>query len=183
MRIIGRAATTAALALPFALVPGTALAGAAHVNAAGAMTRYPLIVDGTDTNPVLPGATARVHAVLTPSGKTIVTLVVDGFAPDRELGSHVHQKPCGATGADAGGHYQNVPSTDPAAGNPANEVWLDFATDADGHGEATAVVDWQPKQDGAHPFGASSVVVHRDETAPGGAAGPRLACLTVPFTG
>ena len=181
MRTAARVAAIAALTIPFALAPGAAHAAATRVDAAGPVTRYPLLVADVDTNPIAAGATARVHAVLTPSGKTIVTLVVDGFPAATEFGSHMHQKPCGATGADAGGHYQNVPGTGPDYGNAANEVWLDFATDASGHGEVTAVVDWQPARDSVHPFGANSVIVHRDETAPGGGAGPRLACLTVPF--
>ncbi|HWL37181.1 MAG TPA: superoxide dismutase family protein [Frankiaceae bacterium] len=174
MRTAARAAATVALTVPFVLAPGSAhAAGATRVDAAGPLTRYDAAIPA--------GATARVHAVLTPSGRTVVTLVVDGFPADTEYGSHMHQKPCGATGADAGGHYQNVPGSDPALGNPDNEVWLDFTTDAGGHGEASASVAWHPVRDTAHPFGANSVIVHRDETAPGGGAGPRLACLTVPF--
>lgn len=179
MRTAARAAAIVALTVPFLLVPATAQAGATRVDAQGELQRYP----ADSTNPIPAGATARVHAVLTPSGRTVVTLVVDGFPANREFGSHMHEKACGATGADAGGHYQNVPGTGPAYGNADNEVWLDFATDADGHGEASASVAWQPTTDTLHPFGANSVVIHRDETVPGGGAGPRLACLTVPFTG
>lgn len=176
MKIAGRAATTAALTIPLVLAGTSAQAGATRVDAEGEVIRY-----GVATNPIQAGAVARVHAVMTPSGRTIVTLVVDGFPASTAFGSHMHQKACGAAGADAGGHYQDVPGTDPALGNPDNEVWLDFETDADGHGEATANVGWLPVKDATHPFGANSVVIHRDETAPGGAAGPRLACLTVPF--
>lgn len=169
--------------------------GARRVDVEGDLTRYALLDGGgNDVNPVLAGATARVHSIATPSGKTIITLDVEGLAPNREFGSHVHNKACGATGAAAGPHYQHVvdpvqPSVDPAYANHDNEVWLDFTTDGKGRGSAKAVVDWHLADDATHPDGANSVIVHRDETSHGepghpapGTAGPRLACLTVPFT-
>ena len=169
------AATAAALVTA---APPAGANGATRVDAQGEVIRYAL-PDGSP-NPVQPGATARVHSVSTPSGKTIVTLVVDGYPADREFGSHVHKKACGATDpAASGGHYQDQPGVI----TEASEVWLDFVTDAAGHAEATAVVDWHFTKDATHPDGANSVVVHRDETAPNGTAGPRLTCLTVPFTG
>lgn len=170
-------ACAAALTLPAAL-PALA-GGATRVDAAGPVTRYAL--PNGAPNPVQAGATARVHAVYPPSGKTIVTLVVDGFPAGAAFGAHVHKSACGATDPLAsGGHYQHIPGTV----SEHEEVWLDFATDASGHGEVTAVVDWRFVMDAAHPEGANSVVVHRDRTAHDtGAAGPRLACLTVPFTG
>ena len=191
--VIGSVAAATALTLT---TSWTAYAGngATRVDAQGALTRYPLLDGGgNDVNPVLAGATARVHAVATPSGKTVITLHVEGLTPNREFGSHAHTKPCGATGAAAGPHYQNAvdpvqPSVDPAYANDDNEVWLDFTTDADGNGAAQAVVDWHFARDAAHPDGANSVIIHRDETSHGepghpgaGVAGPRLACLTVPF--
>ena len=152
-------------------------AGATRVDAQGEVIRYAL-PDGSPS-PVAPGATARVHSVATPSGKTVVTLVVDGYPADRAFGSHVHTKACHPTDpAASGGHYQQSPGVVSRAG----EVWLDFHTDSTGHGEATAVVDWHFARDLTHPDGAHAVVVHRDETAPNGTAGPRLTCLTVPFT-
>ena len=175
--VVCAAAVAAVTWVWLASMPATAWSGAQRVDAQGVFVRY-AVPDGSP-NPVLAGATARVHAVYTPSGETIVTLVVDGLTPDRAFGSHVHKKACGATDpAASSGHYQNVPGT----ANATSEVWLDFTTDDTGHGEATAVVHWHFLVDEAHPEGAHSVVVHRDETAPGGAAGPRLACLTVPFT-
>jgi len=168
------AATAVALV---SLAPQALGAGATRVDAQGEVIRYAL-PDGSP-NPVAEGATARVHAVATPSGKTVVTLVVDGYPADRAFGSHVHKKACGATDpAAAGGHYQDQPGVV----SEESEVWLDFVTDSTGHGEATAVVDWHFAQDATHPDGAHSVVVHRDETLPNGTAGPRLTCLTVPFT-
>ncbi|ABD12234.1 superoxide dismutase [Frankia sp. CcI156] len=118
--------------------------------------------------------------------RTVVGLVVQGLLPGHRYGAHVHQKACGATGTAAGPHYQNVPdpvqpSVDPAYANPHNEVWLDFSTDADGNGQAFAVVDWNFRAGGAR-----AVVLHEHGTSgmPGeaGSAGPRAACITVPFS-
>nr|WP_055504815.1 superoxide dismutase family protein [Nonomuraea pusilla] len=127
------------------------------------------------------GARAQVSAAYPADGRTIVTLVVHGLLPNHAYGAHAHVNACGATGAAAGGHFQRVPSTDPAAANPENEIWLDFTTDEHGDGVARAVQDWR--------FGSSrpgSVVVHEHHTShgdppPAGSAGARQACLTVPF--
>ncbi|MFF1447187.1 hypothetical protein ACFVYF_03305 [Streptomyces sp. NPDC058274] len=59
--------------------------------------------------------------------------------PEHTYGVHVHQKPCGANLADAGGPYQHrkdpvQPSTDPEHANPGNEIWLDFTADRRGRG-------------------------------------------------
>jgi Cu-Zn family superoxide dismutase len=140
-------------------------------------------------NPQLAPAGARVEAaVRTDDGTTEVSLDVDGLLPNRGYAAHVHVKPCGATGAEAGPHYQDrvdpaagpqQPSSDPAFANPSNEVWLDLRTDANGSGESSAVVpflfiDRRP----------GSVVVHEAEVTGtdehAGMAGARLACLTIP---
>ena len=92
----------------------------------------------------------------------------------------------GASGAAAGPHFQNdvdpvTPSTDPAYANPANEIWLDFTTNAAGQGRAKSTVDWQFSPTRR----AQSVIIHVEHTHTGptdsGVAGARLACLTVPF--
>ncbi|GAA3831500.1 superoxide dismutase family protein [Streptomyces chiangmaiensis] len=117
---------------------------------------------------------------------TSVRLSVSGLLPNRTYGAHVHSKPCGRTPDASGPHYQNVkdphqPSTDPAYANRENEVWLDFRTDAQGRATAESSYDWDFR-----PGEAQSVVIHEHGTAtkPGeaGMAGPRLACLTVPFS-
>ncbi|MGW5732324.1 MULTISPECIES: superoxide dismutase family protein [Streptomyces] len=110
-------------------------------------------------------------------GGMAVTLRVQGMKPGHAYGAHVHQKPCGADPAAAGGHYQDrqdpvQPSENPAYVNPENEVWLDFTAREDGSGEASARHDWEFR-----PGGAASVVLHREQ----GGAGDRLACFTVPF--
>ncbi|MCI2419700.1 superoxide dismutase family protein [Saccharopolyspora sp. K220] len=119
-------------------------------------------------------------------GRTRVTVGVRGLQPNREYGAHVHTKPCGPTGEDAGPHFQEradpvKPSVDPAYANPQNEVWLDFHTDAQGNGTATAEGNWSfdTRQD------AKSFVIHAmgTHTEPGqaGTAGARLACLDATF--
>lgn len=106
------------------------------------------------------------------SGATAVRLRVAGLNPGHEYGVHVHQKPCAADPAAAGGHYQHKPSTDPADVNADNEVWLDFTADGHGSGEARARHKW-----GFRQGEASSVVVHDMP----GTHGARVACFTVPF--
>ncbi|MEU4659041.1 superoxide dismutase family protein [Streptomyces sp. NPDC023723] len=105
-------------------------------------------------------------------GATTVRLRVRGLVPGHAYGAHVHQKPCGADPAAAGGHYQHRPSADPADANPENEVWLDFTPDPQGAGWATAQHDWDFR-----PGEASSVVIH---DRPGN-SGDRAACFTVPL--
>lgn len=169
---------TAAAVLLAALPVAPALAAASRIRAEGPLTAY---------SPSVPaGAAARVQAVATASGKTVVTLHVRGLAPDTAYGAHAHVNTCGPTGAAAGPHYQDVVApaghaADVAYANPDNEIWLDLTTDDDGNGAAQTVVDWQFR-----PGGANSVVVHSQSTATGpdgsaGTAGPRLACLSVGF--
>lgn len=118
------------------------------------------------------GSWVQVGQRTAPGGATTVTLRVKGLKAGHAYGVHVHTKPCAADPAAAGGHYQHKPSTDPAAVNPRNEVWLDFTADAKGSGKASAHHDW-----GFRKGGASSVVIH-DEP---GSSGARVGCFTVPF--
>lgn len=115
-----------------------------------------------------------------------VTIQLTGLQPNRAYGAHVHTKPCGPTGDDAGPHYQEKadpvkPSVDPAYANPRNEVWLDLHTDAQGNGTATAEGTWTlaTRED------AKSVVIHETPThhEPGkaGTAGGRLSCVSTDF--
>jgi Cu-Zn family superoxide dismutase len=157
---------------------GPALAGE-RVRAGGELVRY-------DTTLIPAGATARVQEVRTSSGSTVVTLHVRGLLPDHQYGAHAHVNACGSTGSAAGPHYQDqlAPAgqgTNPLWANDGNEVWLDLTTDDDGNGSAQALVRWQFRSGGAN-----SVILHamHTSTQPGaaGTAGPRLACLTVPFS-
>ena len=109
-------------------------------------------------------------------GRMEVALRVEGLVPGRAYGAHVHQKPCGADPAAAGGHYQNEDpaqsSNDPGYPDPENEVRLDFVTDARGVGAAAVRRAWEFR-----PGEAQSVVLHDMS----GGAGTRVACFTVPF--
>jgi superoxide dismutase, Cu-Zn family len=113
-------------------------------------------------------------------GSTRYYLVVSGLAPMFAYGAHVHKLAC----ADmmAGGHYQNVPpmgdaaANDPAVATAANEVWLDFTTDAMGAATKELFSTFRPRAGEA-----KSIVVHAMMTGAGGAAGAKLACLNIAF--
>jgi len=118
-------------------------------------------------------------------GATTVTLNVRGLAPNRAYGAHAHTMPCGPTGDAAGPHFQHKPdpvkpSVDPVYANPANEIWLDFKTDAHGDATTATTVPWTFQNSRA-----GSVVIHAEptQTAPGkaGTAGARLGCVSVGF--
>ncbi len=116
-------------------------------------------------------STAVVHVVKV-AGKTRVALRVHGAdAPAGQVfGAHVHQSPCGASGIDAGGHYQQP---DVEGSIEDKEVWLDFAVNAAGNGLSRATRPWL--LDETTP---RSVIIHAMPTAPDtGAAGDRLVCI------
>jgi superoxide dismutase, Cu-Zn family len=135
------------------------------------------------------GARIAVAVVDGGDGHTQVTLDVDGLLPERGYTAHAHVSPCGATAADAGGHFQNTvdpaagpdkPSTDPAYANPENEVWLDLQTDGNGAGHAETDVPFT-----FQTRSPRSVVVHEGGTTAtdaghAGMAGARAACITLP---
>lgn len=176
--LVTAALPAGAAALLAALPAAPAQAAADRARAEGPLTRYSASVPE--------GAAARVQAVATSSGRTVVTLHVRGLQPHTTYGAHAHVNACGATGGAAGPHYQHVvapagQAADIAYANPDNEIWLDLTTNEKGNGAAQTVVDWHVRAQGAN-----SVVLHRDPTALGpdgtaGTAGPRLACLTVGF--
>jgi Cu-Zn family superoxide dismutase len=148
-----------------------------------------------DVTQVPVGARIVVRAVKIADRKTLIRLRVRGLLPSETYGAHVHYLACGATGAAAGAHYQNIPdpaaggsetvsSTNPAYANPANEVWLDFVTNAKGKGRAYTVVDWRFRPTAAGT--TRSVILHIDPTSKGGTvppgnAGARLGCLNARF--
>lgn len=197
-RLVGLTAATLALVASSVALAPQATAGvapvrhvAAHGSFADPLTTTPAGAFTYDVALVPPGASARVDAWYLPNGRTVVVLLVRGLLPDREYGAHAHSAACGATGALAGPHFQDVPdpvvpSVDPAYANSDNEIWLDFTTDHKGRGWAIAVQSWQPTAD-RRP---ASVVIHLEHThdgsgtppaPPAGTAGARLACLTVGF--
>jgi Cu-Zn family superoxide dismutase len=125
------------------------------------------------------GAEAEVEARVR-HGFTVVRLSVedlDRAAAGTHLGAHVHVGPCEAGNGVAAGPHYNVTGDPPAAINDQTEVWLDFEIGRRGKGRAEAVVPFV-----IPPGGAMSVVIHAQHTNPDtGAAGPRWACLPVPF--
>lgn len=188
--------TAVPLATASLLLVGVGLAAPSSANmpstADGDLVHYAAVAPNTEVLPV--GAWARVRAIETGSGKTVVTLQVRGLAVNATYGAHAHYKPCGSTAAAAGAHYQNLeerpgdevtPSTTAGYANSANEVWLDFTTDDEGNGSAQTVVGWQFRPS-PYASGNRSVIIHRELTSQGGTppagnAGPRLGCISVPF--
>ncbi|MGH3812180.1 MAG: superoxide dismutase family protein [Pseudonocardiaceae bacterium] len=165
----------------------------------------PPVLSGSDTlvepttdaeavtyNPALAPVGAGILAAVMPAGygspRTVATLSVAGLLPNRGYAVHAHTNACGATGEDAGPHYQNridpaatpqAPSTNPEYANPHSEIWLNIRTNADGSASSGATV----------PFSFTdrtpgSIVVHEAETTAtalgqAGQAGARIACLTL----
>ncbi|GAA3156397.1 hypothetical protein GCM10010466_54090 [Planomonospora alba] len=128
-----------------------------------------------DRKLVPPGASARVTAG---SGAVLSTarVEVSGFLPRRTYGVHLHVNPCGADPEEAGPHYRQHGHSHASA---ASEVWLDFTTDRRGAAAATARQDWAFAP-GRPP---RSLVIHAEPTkaegAEAGAAGRRVACVTL----
>lgn len=160
-------AVTAALAAVAALaVAAPALAGGGgSVRSTGDLVRY-----SPDRGLLPAGAAARVHYVGTGDGRTRVRLHVTGLAPGHTYGAHAHVLPCGE--AQGGGHYRH----DGNGIDPANEIWLDVSTNADGNGHTTAEQNWPI----ARGHGPKSVIIHAAATDPQtGLAGAKLACVDV----
>jgi len=172
------AGDTAAPTGDTAASPGDGGAAAdAFTMSSGAWTVYDLGDAGANPAKDIMGSAA---AYALEGGKTRVTLSVTGLVPSTDYGSHVHKLSCAEM--MAGGHYQNTPGTgdggptDPAFGNMANEIWLDFKTDPGGKAAVEAVVDFRVR-----PGEAKAIVVHKNKSAAGGIAGPKLACLPIAF--
>ena len=142
--------------------------GASTVEAEGAVLNY-----NVSPNP-LAGVTAELRSLTTASGRTIVTLHLEGFGEaweGRTFGAHAHTGPCSLT-TSAGPHYTSAGT----AALEDREIWLDFTVNGDGRASAQANQDWVFTTNGSN-----SVVIHADPTAPTGAAGTRLGCLAVDF--
>jgi Cu-Zn family superoxide dismutase len=132
------------------------------------------------------GATAELTVTGTDGGTTVL-LVLSNLRKAHDYGAHLHTKPCGKAPIDSGPHLQHradpaasvsPPSVDPSYANPTNEVWLDFTTDGDGAGQASATLDW------TFDPAPRSLVIHAQatKTAAGqaGTAGARVGCLSLP---
>jgi Cu-Zn family superoxide dismutase len=187
-------------------VPVAVTAGCAGPAGSAAPTESPRVMSAAGTfAPYSPGATAITYdpAVVPPGGRAAVTitstgkgtsvrLTVAGLRPHRGYGVHLHTRPCGPKGDDAGPHYQHRtdpsasasrPSSDPSYANPQNEVWLDLTTDASGDGSAVSTHPWT-----FGPTAPRSLIIHAMPTSmptsmasgEAGSAGVRAACLTLP---
>ena len=104
-------------------------------------------------------------------GKSHVTLAVSGVeaAAGQTFGAHVHQLPCGAAGAAAGGHYLHAGAT---GSLEEREVWLDVTVNESGNATTHTTRPWSV--DRSTP---RSVIIHALPTAADGTAGARLACI------
>jgi superoxide dismutase, Cu-Zn family len=166
--------------------PGEAVAGhagqAAHVVAlsgGGEFTKKGPAAIVYDHKLAPEGAQASL-TVDSQGGKTVSSLVVEGFLPDRAYGAHLHTKPCAADPDAAGPHYQQR-HHDPAShgATVANEVWLDLTTDESGSGRATARNAWSLDPNRL----PRSLVIHAQHTMSAGpnagTAGPRVTCMTL----
>ena len=170
MRDARRWIVAMALTLAGILAAGPAFA-AEKAQSAGPLRDLRSAQDVTD------GAVAHVTAETTGNGGTWVQLKVqnlDHAAVGETFGAHVHAGQCEeGNGAAALGHYRAPDFVAPAT--PQNEVWLDFTVEPGGVARSEATVPFVIEP------GDRSVVIHEHHTAPGGAAGARLACLPVQF--
>lgn len=135
----------------------------------------PQAADPTD------GASASVLAVRV-AGRTVTILHLRGLdrsVAHRTFGAHVHVGPCvPGNGAAAGPHFNNDVrrGVNPPEVSPRTEIWLDVTVTPRGSGGAVSLVPFA-----VPPGAAASIVIHELPTDPAGLAGPRLACIGVPF--
>lgn len=169
-----------------ALAAGTVLPvlaiGLAQTTTATAQGAAVYVGDLVDLQPTrtdaLDGATAGV-TVVEREGSTYVTFRlqhIDRTAATRTFGAHLHTGACVAgNGAAAGPHYNDDVARGVATPGVSRdtEVWLDFQVNAGGAGHALVSVPFTVQP------GLRAIVVHALPTAPGGAAGDRLACIPV----
>lgn len=184
MRVLKRifaVGLVAAVAAPVMAAPPAAAGGRHH---------RPIVLFGAGTPTAKGwGGAFRYDATAVPTGATVSVLsvskkdtdswfVVTGLRPNWTYMAHLHQNRCTTVPSDAGPHYQQVPSTDPADVNPVNEVWLNVTTNAYGAGTSTSVNPWRYR---AFP---GSLVLHagHPKDNPAGAPIPPstfVACLSL----
>ena len=135
----------------------------------------PQTADPTD------GASASVLAIRV-AGRTVTILHLHGLdrsATHRTFGAHLHVGPCVPGNGTAAGPHFNIDvhrGVNPPEVSPRTEIWLDFTVTPSGTGHAVSLVPFA-----VPPGAAASIVVHELPTDPAGVAGPRLACIGVPF--
>lgn len=170
------AALAAALLLTLATAIPTTTTRLDVVTAHGPLTDLrPQTADPTD------GASASVLAVRV-AGRTVTILHLRGLdrsAAHRTFGAHVHIGPCVPGNGTAAGAHFNIDQhrgVSPPEVSSRTEIWLDVTVTPRGSGRAVSLVPFA-----VPPGAARSIVVHELPTDPAGAAGPRLACIGVPF--
>ena len=172
--VLAASATLALAAVPAAAAVRTATPDVAvnrafqPVGAASTAFTY-------DEQGVARGATVTVEAFYPGDGTSAVTLELRGLQPFRTYGAHAHVGACTEAPGGAGGHWHF-----PDAGGPLEEreIWLDVTTDEQGYAKAVALRGHDIPA-GDRPM---SVVLHALPTDQStGAAGGRLACVSVPF--
>ncbi|GIF12064.1 superoxide dismutase family protein [Actinoplanes teichomyceticus] len=175
------------------LAAGLALAGLTAVPAPGpaVFQTWEPGAQAITYDPELVPVGATAHVEFSSTGSNLwVQLDVTGLVPGRGYGAHMHVAECDRDPKAAGPHYQHrhdpaattaKPSTDPAYANPANEIWLDFTTDAQGAATVRREQHWMF----SHERLPKSLILHAEttRTTPGaaGTAGARVGCLNLPF--
>jgi hypothetical protein len=130
-------------------------------------TKSPFATSGTPM--ALAGATDAGVAMVTGTasltrttdGSTQATISVTKLKPDTDYMAHVHDQPCGF--ASGGSHYKLDYGVDGAV--EANEIWLNFKSDATGAGtKTTTIANHIARAE------AQAIVIHAMD-------GTRLACI------
>jgi hypothetical protein len=98
--------------------------------------------------------------IRTADGKTVVTVHIEGLAPDATYTVHVHDGDC-ATNATGGGHYKFATPVVGGAGPGSNEIWPGPVVATSG-----GVANDRTVVDASAGPSASSVVVHRSGPTP-----------------
>ena len=163
---------------PLALGAALTLAPAAQaVGIGGVVNEYGPLRDLAPEASPTDGAYARLVAFAS-GGGTRAVLIVTGLRGNvgQTLGAHVHTGPCLAGQPAAAGPHYNTLGDPTNHGDRQHEIWLDFTVRPGGFGVADTTVPFV-----IPPGGAGSVVIHKLATAPGGAAGLRIACLPAGF--
>lgn len=135
MKVIAVAALTLASASPASSQGATVSSGEVSTYAEGASLGYDI--------------TGQARMIRTPSGKTIVSLQVQGLDPNTTYATHVHNQAC--SDSRGGGHYQDYVG---GAVDANNESWPIVTSNAAGNGQGMAVNDWYARPE------ARSIVIH-----------------------
>lgn len=155
----------------------SAAAGTPVGTSNGAFVVYPQTAPATDNPAMTVAGSAEIWDLGT---KTRFKLTLTGLKPDTQFGSHVHVAAC--DDMQAGGHYQHNLRPDAATAfdseyaNDANEVWLDFKSDAMGKASSDVTSNWKLVSSRA-----KAIIIHVMKTGDGGVGGAKLACVNLKY--